>query len=82
MFALQPATPIIVRVAEQTVESTSVSDILVGALGLTGVLLLAAVLLGALLGGALIGYKLLRARMTLETPSDADSMRLPPGSAS
>ena len=82
MFALQPATPIIVRVAEQPVESTSVSDILVGALGLTGVLLLAAVLLGALLGGALIGYKLLRARMNLEPPSDGDSIRVTPGSAS
>ena len=79
MFALQPANPIIVRVAEQPVESTTVSDILVGALGLTGVMLLAAVLLGALLGGALIGFKLLRARLNLEPTPDSEALRVTPG---
>ena len=79
MFALlQPASPIMVRVAEQPVESTSVTDILIGALGLTGVMLLAAVLLGAALGGALIGFKLLRARYNLEA-SEHDSLRITPG---
>ena len=79
MFALlQPASPIMVRVAEQPVESTSVTDILIGALGLTGVMLLAAVLLGAALGGALIGFKLLRARFKLEA-SEHDSLRITPG---
>jgi hypothetical protein len=77
VFALQPMNPIIVRVAEQPVDSTSVTDILVGALGLTGVMLLSAVLLGAVLGGALIGYKLLRARFNLD-PSDHDSLRVTP----
>ena len=79
MFALlQPATPIMVRVAEQPVESTSVTDILVGALGLTGVMLLAAVLLGAVLGGALIGFKLLRARFNLDSVRPR-SLRVTPG---
>ena len=82
MFALQPPSPIIVRVVEQPVESTSISDILVGALGLTGALLLAAVVLGGLLGGALIGYKLLRAKLNLEPPPDREALRVTPGGPS
>jgi hypothetical protein len=81
VFALQqPSNAVIVRVAEQPVESTSVSDILIGAIGLTGVLLLAAVLLGAVLGGALIGFKLLRAKLNLERRSDPDALRVTPNS--
>jgi hypothetical protein len=80
-LALQQAPKaVIVRVAEQPVESTSVTDILIGAIGLTGVLLLAAVLLGAVLGGALIGIKLLRAKYNLEPPSDRDALRVTPNS--
>ena len=63
---MQPAQPIVVRVIEEPVKSTGVADILVGALGLTGVMLLAALLLGALLGGLLIGIKKLRAKYDLE----------------
>ena len=61
---MQSAQPIVVRVLEEPVKSTGVADILVGALGLTGVMLLAALLLGALLGGVLIGIKKLRAKST------------------
>ena len=78
---LQPANPIIVQVVEKPVESTSVGDIIVGALGLTGVLLLSAILLGAVLGGLLIGIKLLRARYNLEPPPEADALRITPGAA-
>jgi hypothetical protein len=46
---MQPSEPVIARVVEPAVESTTVADILVGALGLTGVLLLTALLLGAIL---------------------------------
>ena len=76
---LQPANPIIVQVVEKPVESTSVGDIIIGALGLTGVLLLSAILLGAALGGILIGVKLLRARYNLEPPRDAEALRITPG---
>jgi hypothetical protein len=80
MFAFQQQpNPIIVHVVEQPVESTSLSDVIVGALGLTGALLLAAVVLGAVLGGILIGVKLLRARFNLERPSESDSLRVTPG---
>ena len=47
---MQPSQPVIARVVEPAVESTTVADILIGALGLTGVMLLAALLLGGLLG--------------------------------
>jgi len=61
MIQQQPS-PIFVHVAQQPVESTTVADVLIGAIGLTGVLVLIAVLLGALLGGILIKMKHLRAR--------------------
>jgi hypothetical protein len=78
IVAAQAVKPIMVRVAEQPVESTSMSDILVGALGLTGVLVMSAALLGVVLGGALIGFKLLRARLRVEPP-DPNALRVTPG---
>jgi hypothetical protein len=75
---MQPANPIIVRVIEEPVESTTVADVLVGALGLTGALLLAAAVLGAVLGGILIGVKLLRARYNLEPVPDSEALRVTP----
>jgi hypothetical protein len=79
VIAFQQPAPIIVGVVEQRVESTSVADILIGSLGLTGVLLLAALILGAVLGGILIGVKLLRARYGRERPRDIDELRVTPG---
>jgi hypothetical protein len=73
---LQQSTPIIVQVVEKPVESTTISDVLIGALGLTGLLLVAALLLGAVLGGVLIGIKVLRARYNLEPTPDSEAMRI------
>jgi hypothetical protein len=73
---LQAGQPIIVRVVEQPVHSTSISDVIIGAIGLTGLLLLTAALLGAVLGGILIGIKLLRARLDLESPSEIDALHI------
>lgn len=70
--------PIIVHVIQQPVESTTISDVLVGALGLTGVLLLVALLLGAVLGGLLIGFKLLRARFGADTTMESDVIHISP----
>ena len=75
---LQPTNPIVVRVVEEPVESTGISDILVGALGLTGVMLLAALLLGAALGGVLIAVKKLRAKYNLEPVPDSEALRVTP----
>ena len=67
--------PIVVRVIPQPVESTTVADVLIGAIGLTGMLVLVAVLLGALFGGVLIGLKLLRRRRNVE-PAESDIIHL------
>ena len=76
---LQPASPIIVRVVEEPVEQTTIADVLIGSLGLTGAMLLAAAVLGAILGGILIGIKLLRARYNLEPVPDSEALRVTPG---
>jgi hypothetical protein len=48
---MQPPNPIIVKVVEEPVKSTTIVDVLLGSLGLVGVLLFAALVLGAILGG-------------------------------
>ena len=68
-----------VRVVEPAVESTTVADILIGALGLTGAMLVAALLLGGILGGVLIGIKKFRARYNLEPVPDSEALRVTPG---
>ena len=73
---LLPQNPIIVQVVQQPVESTSLSDVLVGAIGLTGALILLAVLLGGAFGGLLIGVKLLRRRLNQEPASDSDIIHI------
>jgi len=67
--------PIVVRVVQQPVESTTVADVLIGAIGLTGMLVVVAVLLGGLFGGVLIGVKLLRRRLNIDPP-DSDIIHL------
>jgi hypothetical protein len=78
---LQPA-PVIVRLVEQPVQDTSVADVIIGAIGLTGFLLLMAALLGLVLGGILIGVKKLRARYDLEAEPDSNALRVTPHSLS
>lgn len=78
---MQSTQPIVVHVIEEPVESTGISDILIGALGLTGVMLMAAILLGALLGGILIGVKRLRAKYNLEPVPDSEALRVTPSSS-
>ena len=81
MQAAQPSQPIVVRVIEEPVETTGISDIVLGALGLTGVMLAAALLLGLLLGGLLIGVKRVRARYNLEPVPDSEALRVTPSSS-
>jgi hypothetical protein len=73
---LQQSAPIIVHVVQQQVESTTIADVLLGAIGLTGVLVIAAVLLGGLFGSALIGLKLLRARMGADVTAGSDTIHI------
>ncbi len=74
--------PMIVRVVEQPVQGTSMADVIVGAIGLTGFLLVTAALLGLVLGGILIAVKKLRARYGVERELDADALRVTPHSLS
>jgi hypothetical protein len=73
--------PIIVRVIEQPVHETSLSDVILGSLGLVGVLLIAALVFGLLLGGLLIGYKRLRAKDGIDADGDAETLRVTPRTA-
>ena len=75
---LQPDNPIIVRVVETQAKETTIVDVLLGSLGLTTALILAALVLGAILGGLLIGVKLFRARFNLEPTPDSESLRVTP----
>ena len=72
--------PVIVRLVDQPVKDTSVADVIVGAIGLTGLLLITAAVLGLVLGGILIGIKKMRARYALEEELDVNAMRVTPHS--
>jgi hypothetical protein len=76
LFAVQ--NPVMVRVVDQPVESTTAADVLLGAIGLTGALILGALLLGALFGGILIGVKKLREKYNLEPVPDSETLRITP----
>jgi hypothetical protein len=67
--------PIVVQVVQQPVQSTTVGDVLIGAIGLTGMLVILAALLGGLFGALLIGVKVLRRRLNIEAP-ESDVIRL------
>jgi hypothetical protein len=75
---LQRQDPIIVRVVEQPVHETTISDVILGSLGLVGVMLVAAAIFGLLLGGSLILIKRLRRRDGLDPDDDAKSFRVTP----
>jgi hypothetical protein len=68
--------PVMVRVVEQPVDSTTVADVLIGTIGLTGALILGAVLLGALFGGILIGLKKLREKYNIEPVPDSEALKI------
>lgn len=80
MSLQQASQPIIVRVVEQPVHETTISDVVLGSIGLVGVMLLAALLLGVLLGGGLILLKRLTARDGLYAQDAAENLRVTPTS--
>jgi ABC-type nitrate/sulfonate/bicarbonate transport system permease component len=75
-----PPSSIVVRVVEQPVHETTISDVIFGSLGLVGVMLLAAVLMGVILGGGLILFKRLRRKDALDAADDGASLRVTPTS--
>jgi ABC-type nitrate/sulfonate/bicarbonate transport system permease component len=75
---IQPPPSIVVRVVEQPVHETTLSDVILGSLGLVGVLLIAAAVMGLVLGGGLILFKRMRHRDALDPEDDAGSFRVTP----
>ena len=56
MFGIQPVTPIIVKVVSDPTPQVTVVDVLVDALGLTGVILAGSFVLGGIVGILLIAW--------------------------
>lgn len=77
---LQSQPPVIVRVVEQPVHQTSITDLIFGSLATVAILLLIAAVLGLLLGGAIILFKRLRHRDGIDPEDNASSLRVTPGS--
>lgn len=65
-----------VRVVEEPVRSTTAADVLLGAIGLTGALIVVAVVLGALFGAVLIGVKKMREKYNLEPVPDSEALKI------
>ena len=74
LLALQRA--VMVHVVEEQVEGTTVADVLLGAIGLTGALIVGAVLLGALFGALLIGIMKTREKYLLEAVPDSEALKI------
>lgn len=72
------SSPVMVKVIETPAESTTVSDVLIGAFGLTGVLLILALLLGLVMGGVLIVVKRMRAPDRVEAGLESDAIHISP----
>ena len=60
--AAQRGAPIIVKIVEEPHDPTGLAEVLVGAIGLTGAIVLAAVTLGLIVGGVMF---VLRSRQPL-----------------
>ena len=80
MLVLLQQAPIIVKIIEPPAHETTLADVIFGALGLVGVLLVIAALLGAVLGGLLIAYKRWRVRTGRDKGPDMDEFRVTPTS--
>ncbi len=65
-----------VQVVEQPVQETTVADVLLGAIGLTGALVIGAVILGALFGAVLIGLKKTREKYNLDRIPDSEALKI------
>jgi len=74
---LQPSSPIIVRVVGPTSDELGLGEVILGALGLTGAIALAALILGILLGGVFILVRIRHPRNAFNgETSDELSMHL------
>jgi hypothetical protein len=75
-----PSTPIIVKVVERS-EVSGLGDVMIRAVGLTGVIAIGALGLGVLLASIIIGYRKLKARgQSDEDAAQTQSLGLTPTS--
>jgi hypothetical protein len=76
MFALQQQPPIVVDVVKQppVAPEITMGDVVLGAVGLTGVIMLCALAAGAIVGGIFIWIK--RRRDAVAPPTDPGHSRL------
>ena len=72
-----PATPIIVKVVEQN-EVAGLGDVMLQAIGLTGVIAIAALLFGLVLASVIIGYRKVRARFETDAEPETQPLGLTP----
>jgi ABC-type dipeptide/oligopeptide/nickel transport system permease component len=71
MFTVQPVTPVIVKIVSAPTPQVSVVDIMVDALGLTGLIVIGSLVVGGVLGVMLIAYARWRSERTGHTmPTD------------
>jgi hypothetical protein len=70
----QPSAPVVVRILEEPARETTVVDVLIGAIGLTGVLVVIAVICGAALGGLFVLYRKIQARRRPYTPEPGEDV--------
>jgi uncharacterized protein YneF (UPF0154 family) len=65
----QPYTPIVVQVAEEPTRETTVADILLGAVGFVGIVLLAALVVGIVAGAAFYYVRKRRSGRVADAPA-------------
>jgi hypothetical protein len=68
----------VVRVVEQPVHQTSITDLIFGSMATIAVLLLIAAGLGLVLGGAIILFKRVRRRDGIDPENHASTLRITP----
>jgi len=54
---IQQSNPVIVKIVEPPHDPTGISDVLIGAIGLTGFIVLLALLIGLMFGGILYWFR-------------------------
>jgi len=74
-----PATPIIVKIIE-TDEISGLGDVMLEAIGLTGVISVGAVLFGLVLAVVIIGYRKIKARLHPDEDAQTQPLGLTPTS--
>lgn len=78
-LAVQPMTPVIVKIIEKPTKEISMADILMGSAGITILFLVGAALLGFGLGGLFILYRRWQDRRSADhASSDAFQLTRPP----